>query len=69
MALVSRIRENIRTRKDTTLVDGHLVIGGTKVDFEAIAMLSPVAFVIVTGDPTDILAHLIHRMPGIRWRA
>lgn len=56
LRLVARIREAARERGGTSLVDGHLIVGGKKVPLEAVAALAPKAIVLVTGHPRDVVA-------------
>ncbi len=54
--LVARIRAAAQGLGGTTLVDGHLIVGGIKVPLEAVAALAPRAIVVVTAHPRDIVS-------------
>lgn len=56
MALVGRIRAAAADLDGACLVDGHLIVGESRIPLEAVSALAPRAILVVTGSPAEIVA-------------
>lgn len=56
MTLVGRIRAAAAALDGACLVDGHLIVGESRIPHEAVAVLAPKAILVVIGSPAEIVA-------------
>lgn len=64
--LSRQIRKAVNQLTKPTILDGHLVVAGSKISLEAISALAPKAIIVVTGNPSKIVSQRITESIKIR---